>query len=139
MKLKTLLFAGASALTMTAMNPAFAQEPQAAEPAAEAEVAAETEIDRAAEAEAPAADPQVLLAEWTGPYGGVPPFDKVDVAMFQPALESAMESARAEITAVVRGSDGTIYAAGVGNRTATPARRTTTPTPTTRSTTTTHP
>ena len=100
MKLKTLLFAGASALTMTAMNPAFAQEPQAAEPAAEAEVAAETETDMAAEAEAPAADPEVLLAEWTGPYGGVPPFDKVDVAMFQPALESAMESARAEIDAL---------------------------------------
>ncbi len=37
------------------------------------------------------------------------------------------QSSRAEITAVVRGEDGTIYAAGVGNRTTRPARRTPTP------------
>lgn len=43
------------------------------------------------------------------------------------------QSSRAEITAVVRGADGTIYAAGVGNRTTTVGRRpaapTRTPTP----------
>jgi peptidyl-dipeptidase Dcp len=31
-----------------------------------------------------------LLAPWTGPYGGVPAFDKVKVADLQPALEAAM-------------------------------------------------
>ena len=31
-----------------------------------------------------------LLAPWTGPYGGVPPFDKVKVEHFKPALEAAM-------------------------------------------------
>jgi len=31
-----------------------------------------------------------LLAEWTGPYGGIPPFDKVKVADFRPALEAVM-------------------------------------------------
>lgn len=31
-----------------------------------------------------------LLAEWTGPYGGVPPFDQIEVAHFVPALEAAM-------------------------------------------------
>jgi len=31
-----------------------------------------------------------LLAEWTGPYGGVPPFDQVKVADFTAALERAM-------------------------------------------------
>jgi peptidyl-dipeptidase Dcp len=36
------------------------------------------------------ADPNPLLANWEGPYGGVPPFDKVQVALFKPALESAM-------------------------------------------------
>jgi peptidyl-dipeptidase Dcp len=36
------------------------------------------------------ADPNPLLANWDGPYGGVPPFDKVQVALFKPALESAM-------------------------------------------------
>jgi peptidyl-dipeptidase Dcp len=31
-----------------------------------------------------------LLAPWTGPGAGVPPFDKVEVGQFQPALEAAM-------------------------------------------------
>jgi peptidyl-dipeptidase Dcp len=43
------------------------------------------------------ADPNPLLAEWEGPYGGVPPFDKVQVALFKPALESAMAENLSEI------------------------------------------
>jgi peptidyl-dipeptidase Dcp len=31
-----------------------------------------------------------LLKRWSGPYGGVPPFDKVKIADFKPALEYAM-------------------------------------------------
>jgi peptidyl-dipeptidase Dcp len=31
-----------------------------------------------------------LLEKWGGPYGGVPPFDRVRVADFKPALEAAM-------------------------------------------------
>ena len=31
-----------------------------------------------------------LLAPWTGPYGGVPPFPAVKVELFRPALEAAM-------------------------------------------------
>ena len=38
-----------------------------------------------------------LLGEWTGPFGGVPPFDEVEVADFQPALEAAMRESLAEI------------------------------------------
>jgi peptidyl-dipeptidase Dcp len=38
-----------------------------------------------------------LLAEWTGPYGGVPPFDQVRVEHFVPALETAMAQSLAEI------------------------------------------
>jgi len=38
-----------------------------------------------------------LLAEWQGPYGGVPPFDKVNVADFKPALEASMAENLAEI------------------------------------------
>jgi peptidyl-dipeptidase Dcp len=38
-----------------------------------------------------------LLEEWTGPYGGVPPFDRVEVAHFRPALEFAMAENLAEI------------------------------------------
>lgn len=38
-----------------------------------------------------------LLAEWVGPYGGVPPFDKVKVADFKPAIEAGMAETLAEI------------------------------------------
>lgn len=38
-----------------------------------------------------------LLAKWEGPYGGVPPFDKVQVALFKPALEAAMTEQLAEV------------------------------------------
>jgi len=47
-----------------------------------------------------AAEENPLLQPWTGPYGGVPPFDKVEVPQFQPALEAAMAEALAEIDAV---------------------------------------
>ncbi|HEX5042320.1 MAG TPA: M3 family metallopeptidase [Candidatus Polarisedimenticolaceae bacterium] len=42
----------------------------------------------------------VLLQEWTGPYGGVPAFDKVKVQDFQPALEAAMAENLREIDAI---------------------------------------
>jgi peptidyl-dipeptidase Dcp len=38
-----------------------------------------------------------LLAEWSGPMGGHPAFDKVRVGDFKPALESAMTEALGEI------------------------------------------
>ena len=41
-----------------------------------------------------------LLAEWTGPYGGVPAFDKIRVEDFKPALEAAMADNLAEIDAI---------------------------------------
>ncbi len=41
-----------------------------------------------------------LLAKWSGPYGGVPPFDRVEVGLFRPALEAGMAQALAEVEAV---------------------------------------
>ena len=38
-----------------------------------------------------------LLPAWTGPYGGVPPFDKIKVDDFTPALTEAMAENRADI------------------------------------------
>ncbi len=48
------------------------------------------------------ADPNPLLNEWTGPYGGVPPFDKVQIALFKPALEAAMTENLAEIDKIAK-------------------------------------
>jgi peptidyl-dipeptidase Dcp len=53
----------------------------------------------------PAEVNNVLLAEWTGPYGGVPPFDKVEVSQMKPALEEAMTAALAEIDAIAKAGE----------------------------------
>ena len=43
------------------------------------------------------ADNNPLLAKWEGPYGGVPPFDRVQIPLFKPALEVAIAEQLAEI------------------------------------------
>lgn len=42
----------------------------------------------------------ILLAEWTGPYGGVPAFDKMTLEDLKPALEKGIEMNLAEIDAI---------------------------------------
>jgi peptidyl-dipeptidase Dcp len=46
------------------------------------------------------ADTLALLSDWTGPHGGLMPFDRVKVAAFKPALEEAMRLHQAEIDAI---------------------------------------
>ena len=46
---------------------------------------------------ATSADPNPLLESWSGSYGGVPPFNKVKVEDFKPALESGMAGDLAEV------------------------------------------
>jgi peptidyl-dipeptidase Dcp len=41
-----------------------------------------------------------LLQPWSGPYGGVPPFDQVRVEHFAPALETAMAENLKEVAAI---------------------------------------
>src|SRR5262249_15286572 len=52
-------------------------------------------------------DPDVaaLLADWTGPYGGEIPFDKVKVPALKPALEEAMRREQGEINALAAVAD----------------------------------
>ena len=38
-----------------------------------------------------------LLQKWEGPYGGIPPFDKVQIAHFKPAMEVAMAEQLVEV------------------------------------------
>ena len=63
-----------------------------------------TPAPEAADAAAPA-DASVLLAEWTGPYGGVPPLDRVETDMFLPAMRQAMEEERTELEAIASQTD----------------------------------
>jgi len=53
---------------------------------------------------AKSADPNPLLSEWSGPYGGLPPFDQVKVEYFKPALEAAMAENLAEIDKIANDS-----------------------------------
>lgn len=48
------------------------------------------------------ADPNPLLANWEGPYGGVPPFDRVKIEYFKPALEAAMAENLSEIDKIAK-------------------------------------
>ena len=55
-----------------------------------------------APAAAPAADVAAnpMLAAWTGPYGGVPPFDQMRVDQVKPAMETAMAAHLKELDAI---------------------------------------
>lgn len=41
-----------------------------------------------------------LLASWTGPHGGVPAFDEMELSALKPALEAGMAKALAEVDAI---------------------------------------
>ena len=43
----------------------------------------------------------LMLQEWTGPYDGVPPWDKVKPADFPAAFEAAMKQSKAEFEAIL--------------------------------------
>lgn len=47
----------------------------------------------------------VLLQEWTGPYQGVPAFDKMNVDDIQEAMEKGMELSLADIDAIAENSE----------------------------------
>jgi peptidyl-dipeptidase Dcp len=54
----------------------------------------------------PSADAQTNpLANWTGPYGGVPPFDQVTPAGLGPALEAAMAAELAAVDAIAENAE----------------------------------
>jgi peptidyl-dipeptidase Dcp len=74
------------------------------------------EISQAAAARNP------LLEPWTGPAGGVPPFDQVRIADFKPALQAAMAENLAEINQIAQNPaapsfENTIVALERGGRT----------------------
>src|SRR5258708_10732675 len=51
-----------------------------------------------------------LLEPWPGPFGGVPPFDKVKVEHFKPALEIAMAERLADVDRIADDPSSTTFA-----------------------------
>ena len=47
----------------------------------------------------------ILIQEWTGPYEGVPAFDKVSVEAIKPAMEEAMKLNLSEIEAIANNTE----------------------------------
>jgi peptidyl-dipeptidase Dcp len=72
----------------------------AAQPAVTFE-SAKAEVDRLKKI----ADENVLLAQWQGPYGGVPPWDKVKVADFPAAFETGLALQQAEIDMIANNAE----------------------------------
>jgi peptidyl-dipeptidase Dcp len=92
--LKALLFASAAALALagcatTTDSDTMIAETASAEPAPVAASAA------------PAVPDNILLADWTGPYEGVPPWDKVTPALFPEAFQFAIDEQQREVDAIV--------------------------------------
>lgn len=50
----------------------------------------------------PETSTNALLAEWTGPYGGVPAFDRMRVSDVEPAVEAGIAEHLAELDAIAR-------------------------------------
>lgn len=55
------------------------------------------------------ADENPLLAPWSGPYGGTPAFDKMEVADLEPALEAGMAEHLAEIDAIAQNPEAPTF------------------------------
>ena len=54
----------------------------------------------AGDSRAPRISENTILENWTGPYGGVPAFDRVELAQLKPALVWGMEQHLAELDAI---------------------------------------
>jgi len=50
-----------------------------------------------------------LLEKWSGPYGGVPPFDKVKITDIKPAMTAAMAEHLAEIDVIAKSKDAATF------------------------------
>jgi len=57
-----------------------------------------------------AADNASLLDEWTGPYGGVPAFDKMSLDALEPSMDKGMEMGLAEIDAIANNAEPPTFA-----------------------------
>lgn len=101
--LKSALLAGSSLLLL-----AGCATVPTAEPVAVSEAPAEAAPPVAAAA--PAVPANILLADWSGPYGGVPPWDQVKVADFPEALAFAIDEQRREFRAIADNAEAPTFA-----------------------------
>ena len=61
-------------------------------------------------ADAGGAEGNVLLSDYAGPYGGVPHFDRMDLAGMKSALEAGMARSLAEVDAIANNPEPAHFA-----------------------------
>ncbi|MFL6843368.1 MAG: M3 family metallopeptidase [Allosphingosinicella sp.] len=103
--MKSLLLSGAAALTLTACATTRADEATNAALEQRAD-----ELDAAANAPAVTVPDNILLAEWTGPFEGVPPWDKVTPELFPQAFQFAIDEQRREVAAIADNPEAPTFA-----------------------------
>jgi len=105
---RQLLIAGGSLMALSAC----ASTGSGAAPAGSAHAAMDlAEEARIARAVLPKATPKAeLLQPWTGPYDGVPPFDKVTPAKLREAMLEGIELQRADIAAIANNPEPPTFA-----------------------------
>ena len=92
--MKAIFLAGAAAMAFGTFAATMIEGPAAAQPA-----------------QVPTAVPDnILLAEWGGPYDGVPPFDRVRPDLFAQAFEFAIEERRREVLAIANNPEPPTFA-----------------------------
>jgi peptidyl-dipeptidase Dcp len=95
---KRLAVSTIAIITALGVTPAFAADAKQDEAMQEA-------TDMAA-----AFDPaNPIIAPWTGPYGGVPPWETISVGDFIPAFDKAIDDARGEIDAITANADAPTF------------------------------
>jgi peptidyl-dipeptidase Dcp len=100
--LKSVLLAGSSMLLLAGC----ATVPSAETVATPASVAEAAPVAAAA----PAVPDNILLTDWTGSFGGVPPWDKVKVTDFPQALDFAIGEQRREYRAIADNAEAPTFA-----------------------------
>ncbi|MCA0900932.1 M3 family metallopeptidase [Microbulbifer agarilyticus] len=98
---QTLIALSISAAMVAIAGCSKESEPVAKSPAAE-------QVSESVAATAPVDN--VLLAEWSGPFGGVPAFDAMDIAALKPALEFGMAENLAEIDKIANNPEAPTFA-----------------------------
>ncbi|MDP8912798.1 MAG: M3 family metallopeptidase, partial [Pseudomonadota bacterium] len=94
--MRAFLLASAAALALCGCTTVAADQPSGIQTAAAAQ-AAPVEA-------APAMPSNILLADWTGPHEGVPPWDQVKPELFPEAFQFAIDERRREMNAIVNNS-----------------------------------
>jgi peptidyl-dipeptidase Dcp len=98
---KQFLLAGSALMAVSACATAPAGQPT---------LTAQGSRDEASMPQIVAVPDNILLAEWTGSYDGVPPWDKVKVTDFSPAFQFAIDEQRREYRVIADNAESPTFA-----------------------------